>query len=217
MVGWLVNEYGLLALGLLLGSLLGGQLATTLFSSAVSAGSGRDYGVLESLNSGGLLAGSFAAVFDLGKSLTLLICLPLLIDLESAGDWLPYSVAMAVILGHIFSPWAKFSGGKPVAVLLGCLAVLMPLSALLWLAVWLITAAVSRYASLASLLAAGSLPLYAVLAGSSLADRPMLGFALLALAMTIFCHRPNIRAMQVGSEPSLTADSFKRAKDGCES
>jgi glycerol-3-phosphate acyltransferase PlsY len=212
-----MNEYGLIGLGLLVGSVLSGQLVTRLLGGTVDATLARDYGVLESWKSAGPVAGLFVAAFDVGKSIALLSSLSLLIDIENAGDWFPYSVAMALILGHIFSPWAKFSGGKPVAVLLGCLAVLMPPSVLVWLVVWLVAAAVSRYASLASLLAAGSLPVYAVLAGSSVADRPMLGFALFVLAMTIFSHRPNIRAMQLDSEPKLSADSFKRNKDSRES
>lgn len=212
-----MNIYAVVALGFAVGSVLGAQIAAALFSAKVSAAGERTFGVLESLQSGGVFAAITCAVVDIGKAAVFLLCLPLLINMNEAGDWLPYSVAMAIVFGHIFSPWARFSGGKPVAVLIGCLLVLMPLSVAVWVVVWLATAAVSRFASLASLLAAGSLPLYAVLAGSSLADRPMLGFALVVLAMTIFAHRPNIRAMQVGSERELGAASFQRSEDASES
>lgn len=204
----------LMVIGFVVGSILGGQIVARLFSAGPTDD---DYGVLSAIAQNGPVAGVLVAVIDIAKAALLLVFLPSLLGAEQLTDWLPFSLGLSLIFGHIFSPWAKFSGGKPVAVLLGCMAVLMPFSVLLWAAVWVVTAVVSRYASLASLMAAGSLPLFAVLAGSSVADRPMLGFALVALAMTIFSHRPNIRAMQVGSEPTLSLSSLKRSEGAGES
>lgn len=211
-----MSMVALLIVAFLGGSLLGGQLISR-HAYIGSSGEARDYGVLESIQRSGLLLGLLVAVFDIGKAILVLALLSGAAVSAEASDWLPYSLALATIFGHIFSPFAKFSGGKPVAVVVGCLAVLMPLSVAVWVVIWLLTATVFRYASLASLLAAGSLPVFAVLAGGSLADRPMLGFALVVLAMTIFSHRPSIRAMQLGSEPTLSVATLKKKREADES
>jgi glycerol-3-phosphate acyltransferase PlsY len=66
--------------------------------------------------------------------------------------------ALCVILGHMFPVWLRFKGGKGVATAFGVFVALCPLAALSALGVWLVVLALTRYVSLASILAAVVLP-----------------------------------------------------------
>src|SRR5450631_2317728 len=65
----------------------------------------------------------------------------------------------AAFLGHLFPAWLKFKGGKGVATYIGLLIGLAWPAALIFCAIWLIVAAVSRYSSLAALIASALTPL----------------------------------------------------------
>lgn len=99
------------------------------------AGSGN----LGATNAGRVLGGRwFAIVFaaDVAKG-----ALPTLAARLPGDPWLPLAVAAAVVLGHAFTCFHRFKGGKAVATGLGVLAAMAPLAAglclLVWLAVWL--------------------------------------------------------------------------------
>jgi glycerol-3-phosphate acyltransferase PlsY len=105
---------------------------------------------------------------------------------------------IAAVLGHSFSIFTKFKGGKGVATAAGGLVVLIPISCLMGAAVWLLTFAVTRYVSLGSVLAAVAVP-----AASWLRSNP-LPFSIVATALgafVIFRHRANIKRLLAGTEP----------------
>ena len=65
-----------------------------------------------------------------------------------------FSVAtFAIFLGHLFPVWLKFKGGKGIAVLIGILFAYNPLSSLVFLTSWIVTALIFRYSSLSALIA----------------------------------------------------------------
>jgi acyl phosphate:glycerol-3-phosphate acyltransferase len=102
------------------------------------------------------------------------------------------------LLGHSFSCWTRFKGGKGVATSVGGLLVLLPLSGVIGLAVWALVFQVSRYVSLASIVASVALPASAWLIPGT--PRP---FALLATMLGVFViirHRPNIVRLLNGTE-----------------
>jgi glycerol-3-phosphate acyltransferase PlsY len=70
--------------------------------------------------------------------------------------------ALFVVLGHIFPAWLRFKGGKGVATAFGAFLALCPLAALLALGLWIAVVALTRYVSLASILAAFVLPFLTV-------------------------------------------------------
>lgn len=126
-------------------------------------------------------------------------------------------VGIAAILGHVYSPWVGFRGGKGVATSFGALLAMWPLMtfpALGALVVWIIVLKLFRFVSLASMCAALSLPvLLAVRAfvitggNSSPADAvlPLL-IAVTALAfLVIWKHRANIARLRAGTEPRVGA------------
>ena len=104
-------------------------------------------------------------------------------------------------LGHLFPVWLKFRGGKGVATYIGVLLGLFWPAALLFCGVWLLVAVVSRYSSLAALLASLVIPVYFFWMG-----QPALAalFALLTLALWIM-HRANIARLASGSEGRIGA------------
>ena len=104
---------------------------------------------------------------------------------------------VAAVLGHSFSIFTKFKGGKGVATAAGGLVVLIPLPCLIGGAIWVISFYASRYVSLGSILAAVAVP-----AGSWLQGNPLpLNLVATALgAFVVFRHRENIRRLLNGTE-----------------
>lgn len=103
----------------------------------------------------------------------------------------------AAILGHVFSPYVGFRGGKGVATSAGVFLALAPWAVLIGFIVWGVTVTLTRIVSAASLLAALVLPL-AVFATN---EPPIeLGLAVALSAFVIYAHRANIRRLLRGEE-----------------
>ncbi len=113
--------------------------------------------------------------------------------------WVQLGVAglIGAMLGHSFSCFTKFKGGKGVATVAGGILLIIPVSALIAAVVWLAVFLVGRYVSLASILAAASLPLTVWLR-----DHPPLVIVLTALiaVFVIVRHRENITRLLNGTE-----------------
>ncbi len=101
------------------------------------------------------------------------------------------------LLGHSFSCWTRFKGGKGVATSAGGLIVLLPLPTLLAVVAWVTVFQVSRYVSLASIVASVVLP-----AAAWILDTPtaFAGLASLLGVFVILRHRANITRLLNGTE-----------------
>lgn len=109
--------------------------------------------------------------------------------------------AIACILGHNFPVWLGFKGGKGIATTTGVLLGLMPLAVLVGAAVWAIAFFTLRYVSVASLLAAATLPVVVGLLWKiGRADGALFAFSLLAAALAWWRHRTNIQRLLAGTE-----------------
>ncbi|MBI2497775.1 MAG: glycerol-3-phosphate 1-O-acyltransferase PlsY [Opitutae bacterium] len=111
----------------------------------------------------------------------------------------PYCLTglIGAVLGHSFSIFTKFRGGKGVATAAGGLIVLLPVSCAIAAAVWVATFLVTRYVSLGSILAAVAVSVAAWVRGNPL---PLnIGVTVLAL-FVIVRHRDNIRRLLNGTE-----------------
>jgi len=106
---------------------------------------------------------------------------------------------LGAFLGHLFPVWLKFKGGKGVAVYIGLLIGLAWPGALIFIAIWLGVAALSRYSSLAALIASALTPL--ALWGLGRSDAAAL-FLLLSALLWIM-HRANIARLLNGSEGKI--------------
>jgi len=104
---------------------------------------------------------------------------------------------IAAVLGHSFSMFTKFKGGKGVATAAGGLVILIPLASLIGVVVWALTFWITRYVSLGSVLAAIAVP-----AASWLQGNP-LPINVVAAALGLFVivrHRENIKRLLNGTE-----------------
>jgi glycerol-3-phosphate acyltransferase PlsY len=106
---------------------------------------------------------------------------------------------VGAFLGHLFPVWLNFRGGKGVATYIGVLLGLDWTAALLFCAIWLAVAALTRYSSLAALIASAATPLFLWWRGSV---REALVFAGLS-ALLWFMHRANIGRLARGTESKI--------------
>lgn len=141
----------------------------------------------------GRTAGLLTFACDFGKGyLACFICLQ-----YSSFIYDAIAVAVAAMLGHSFSIFLKFKGGKAVATSLGCLAALMPQVAVCLLIVWSICFGVTRTVSIASCIAAICAP---ILAASFLYPKQLIYFCAAAMIFVLVRHKDNIRRIIAGEE-----------------
>jgi len=115
-----------------------------------------------------------------------------------------YSLAagLAAILGHNYTCWLKFRGGKGIATSAGVLVALVPWALLIILVIWIVVFATTRYVSLASISASFSLPFAVWLTGGT----PTMVLIMAGMgALAIYKHKMNIQRLLNGTEPKLGA------------
>jgi len=115
-------------------------------------------------------------------------------------DWVMSSAVtglIAALLGHSFSCFTKFRGGKGVATSIGGLVIVMPVAALIAAATWLVAFYATRYVSVASIL--GSIALVAAACWLALPSL-LLGVAVVVAGFVILRHRANIVRLINGTE-----------------
>ena len=112
--------------------------------------------------------------------------------------WFAVALGLAAVLGHIFSPYVRFRGGKGVATAAGTFLALVPLAIVISLALWAVTLWLSGYVSVASLAVAALLPLWVRLTAP---EQPYTFWASVVLALLIiYSHRHNIARLRQGTE-----------------
>jgi glycerol-3-phosphate acyltransferase PlsY len=109
---------------------------------------------------------------------------------------------IACVLGHDYSIWLRFKGGKGIATLAGAVLALFPLAFVSFGMVWTVVFFIGRYTSLASISAAATLPIAVILiVANTEPDFPWLvGFSILMAALAIWRHRGNIVRLANGTE-----------------
>ena len=121
-------------------------------------------------------------------------------------DWLPVAAVFAAVSGHVWSPYLSFKGGKGVATSAGALLGVAALPVTCALVVWGITFKVSRYVSLASILAAITLPIFGFLLHfltSRTYSPATLGLLVVLGLVTVIRHRSNIQRLLNGTESKM--------------
>ena len=135
-------------------------------------------------------------LFDIAKG-----AVPVLVFAPQASDSQLFALAcgIAAIVGHVFSVFVRFRGGKGVATAAGVMLGLTPLALGVAALVWLVLVALTGYVSLASIVAAAVLPVAVYLLERP--DRPeILWLDALVAAAIIWLHRANIRRLLNGTE-----------------
>lgn len=126
--------------------------------------------------------------------------IPVLIAAHFWGMNADVAAAFGAMAGHIFPVWLKFKGGKGVATFIGVLFGLYWPLGLMFLGVWLLTALLFRYSSLAALVATLLQPLFAMIWG---VDR-LVGPLAILVAIIWFMHRANIMRLLTHNESKIS-------------
>jgi glycerol-3-phosphate acyltransferase PlsY len=112
--------------------------------------------------------------------------------------WFTVALGLAAVLGHMFSPYVRFRGGKGVATAAGMFLALAPLAVLISLAIWAITLWLCGYVSVASITVAVLFPLWLRLTAP---EQPYTSWAGVVMALLIvYSHRHNIARLRQGTE-----------------
>jgi glycerol-3-phosphate acyltransferase PlsY len=197
----------------LLGSIPTGYLLVRIFrhQDIRSIGSG-NIGATNVLRSGGKGLGLATFLIDMLKGCAA-VYLGALIGFLLVSHDLPLGAirnfealaALCAVLGHMFPPWLRFRGGKGVATGFGVFLVAAPLAALAAISVFFVVLLLSRYVSLASILGAGSFPIFAWLLVHG--DRPPFFIAVqfIVALLVIAKHHQNIRRLLAGTESRFGA------------
>ena len=189
------------AFGYLLGSIPFGVILTRLAGAGdVRAIGSGNIGATNVLRTG---RKGLAAATLLGDALkgTLAALAPFAVGIPVAtgGPYLPLIAGLGAFIGHLYPVWLHFKGGKGVATYLGVLAALAWPVAVIFCLIWLAIAALSRYSSLAALLASAATPVALFING----QRPQaLLFAVLT-AILWLRHRENIARLMSGTEGKI--------------
>ena len=170
-----------------------------------SVGSG-NIGATNVFRSLGKTAGTLVLLADAAKGFLACLLLPklaLLLAGSGAEDSGPLSQHLAMvgglmaILGHNYTCWLRFKGGKGIATTAGVFLALAPLAIAMLVVLWAIVFAVTRYVSVASIASAVGLPITVGLTGG----HPVLtGLSVGLGALAIYKHKANLRRLRDGTE-----------------
>jgi glycerol-3-phosphate acyltransferase PlsY len=145
-------------------------------------------------------AGIFVLLADALKGVVAVLLASFVFAKSSAADarlGLELAAGISAILGHNYTCWLKFKGGKGIATTAGVLGALVPAALGILLVVWLVVFALSRYVSLASIIAAAALPVVVFLTTRSTL---LTGITAAIGALAIYKHTANIQRLLAGTE-----------------
>ena len=195
---WLI----LISLAYLLGSIPFGYLLVKTFrhQDIRTTGSG-NIGATNVLRSGAKGLGLATLLLDLGKAF---LAVEIAKRLAPGNFDLATAAAVAAVIGHCYPIWLRFKGGKGVASALGVFLALTWPSALAILSVFILVVAITRYVSLASIIAAASLPFFALYFVPQRSPITIAGFLFITF-LIIAKHHQNIRRLLAGTESRFGA------------
>jgi acyl phosphate:glycerol-3-phosphate acyltransferase len=199
----LLKELGLILFAYGLGSIPSGLIIAKLISGTDvrNHGSGNT-GMVNVFRAAGPLAGVLTFVMDGLKGF-----LPVFIAQQlGLTVWPILLIATATIIGHNWSILLRGKGGKGIATSVGVIGAFSPVIALLAILIWVGLLVTFRYASLASLLMIGSMPVMLALAGY---DWPYVAFGIGMLVLAVIQHRTNILRLRTGSELKINLGSTR--------
>ncbi len=199
-----------LAVSYLLGSIPFGYLLVRIFrkEDIRATGSG-NIGATNVARSGAKGLGILTLLLDLAKGyIAVLLARHVAPGLPSRPSDLAVLAAVAAVLGHVFPVWLRFRGGKGVATALGVFLALLPLVVLAALGVFVLTVVTTRIVSLASIIAAATLPVFALWLSPDRSPIYLAGVLFIAL-LVIVKHHANIARLIRGREPRFGSSASR--------
>ncbi len=202
-------------------SYLAGSIPTSIIMSKLTRGIDiRDYG---SGNAGatnairvlGWKIGIIVIIVDVGKGVlaTLLISKLRIDPLPLSHNLVQIIAGISAVLGHIWTIFAGFKGGKGVGTAAGMLFSLYPIAGLVCLCIFAVVLLSGRYVSVASMSAAVSLPIVIVILNrffNAQISNELFYFAIFMALLIVFTHRSNIKRLMQGNENRIKKLALKR-------
>jgi len=198
-----------LVIAYLLGSLPTSYLIGRIFFGAdIRAMGSGNTGATNALRTFGPKVGAIVLIIDVLKGVAAILIARYLMRQTSMGygfNLIESLSGLFVIIGHVYSVWLRFKGGKGVATAAGVFFTLMPLPVIFCLVLFGYIVYTTKYVSLGSVLAAGSLLIIEL--GSQLIMKfhnlPRLFLILIIAALIIYRHVSNIKRLLNGSENKI--------------
>ena len=146
--------------------------------------------------------GALVLIVDLLKGALAVLVAPILAAAVTPTDSLalPALAALGAVLGHNYTCWLGFKGGKGVATSAGAMAALIPPAFGVTVITWLLVFFLSRYVSMASIAAAVILPVATIFTVSGPTRWPLVAFTSALAALAVWRHRANIERLKAGTE-----------------
>lgn len=197
-----MKVYLLVLFSYLLGSVPTGYILGSLAGVDVRRAGSGNVGATNVARVVGKRHGVFTLVADVAKGFV-----PVVIALNlGLAPLATASVGIAAFLGHLYSVFLRFQGGKGVATALGVFLALAPWATLILAVIFGVVLLTSRVVSLSSMVSAASAPIVLWLYFHS----PILtGMSLFIAVMIVLRHRSNIQRLRSGTEPRLGAASSR--------
>ena len=181
----------ILFISYLIGSIPYGFLLTKIFlgKDIREIGSG-NIGATNALRTGNKLIGYSTLILDISKAVILLLVIKF-----NFSEYL-FTSSIAVFFGHVFPIWLKFKGGKGVATYVGILFCVNIYLAVIFIIVWFVVFVMSKYSSLASMIAS----LFVPLSSYFLLNDIDYYFYIILFFLILVTHRENIKRLKNNTE-----------------
>jgi len=163
----------------------------------------RNIGATNALRVLGAKIGIFTMIIDISKGFFAVYISKLI--LPGISDIYLIFIGLAAVIGHIFTIFLKFKGGKGVATSAGVFLALAPAASLIAVLVFIITITISKYVSLGSILAAAALFIYELIMNlnNCFQNYEILIFTGVIFIFILIRHRSNINRILKGKENKL--------------
>ena len=170
----------------LMGSIPFGFILTKIFlkKDIRDFGSG-NIGATNALRTGNKSLGYGTLLLDVLKAIIPVIYIKL-----NYPDYI-FITSIFVFIGHVFPLWLKFKGGKGVAPYVGILFSINLIYGILFVSIWIITFLISKYSSLASLIASFTIPIYLLFFNNE-----NLIFFSIMFVLIFYTHRENVKRLK---------------------
>jgi len=188
-------------LGSLIGSLIVGKFYGGVDIRKVGSGNA---GSTNALRTQGKLFALWVMLIDVGKGLVAVGVLPHVLASPQvlSLDWTAAACGAAAVIGHVFPVFFRFHGGKGFATFLGVLLMLSWPALIVAVIIWGLVLVLSGYVGLATLFAACSVPVFAVIVHGS--QSSLFWFGVVMALFILYTHRSNIRRLIAGKENRFT-------------
>lgn len=199
-------------LGFLLGSIPFGLLMGKIKGIDIRQHGSGNIGATNVFRTLGKQLGITCLLLDFSKGLVPVLIArnmvePMMAEQQFTAQSIEVLTALASIMGHNYSPWIGFKGGKGIATTAGAITALMPFGLVLLILVWGIFTFTTKYVSVGSIAAAASLPILVIIGSAyhgkltnGTWNKPLFIFSLIATILAIWKHRANIARLKAGTE-----------------